>query len=341
MTAAVTTGPVGQSLHLDDLTVGWDGVPVLAGVDLDVDAGATLALLGESGSGKSTLLRTIAGLVPAIDGRVRVGERDVTDAPTHQRDVGMVFQGHALFPHATVAGNVGFALRLRGDDETTRRTTVDDWLERVGLSGLGSRDVATLSGGQRQRVALARALAAQPAVLLLDEPLGALDAGLRASLLADLRGLFEQVGATVVHVTHDPVEAATLARRVAVVDAGRVVQVGRSEALHRSPATAAVARLVGHPNVVPAAALGLAPDPARAIAVVPLEAIGVSHDTAGPGALVGRVEVVAPGSAWTAQVRTDGGVLLTVPVDPAAPPVPGDHLGLVIDPARVVRVADG
>ena len=223
---------------------------VLHDVDLVVGDGETLALLGPSGSGKSTLLRIVAGLERPDAGAVRIGGDDVTHQPVHRRDVGFVFQDQALFPHLDVAGNVGFGLRMAGMDRARRRRAVAEALELVGLSGHEGRDPATLSGGEAQRVALARALAPRPRVLLLDEPLAALDQLLRERLLVELRQLFDTLGVTVVAVTHDPTEAGTLGQRVAVLLDGRVAQVGDPGEVLSRPTSAAVAGLVGQRNVV-------------------------------------------------------------------------------------------
>ena len=222
---------------------------VLDGVDLDVADGETLALLGPSGSGKSTLLRIVAGLERPDAGVVRIGGEDVGGVAAHRRGVGFVFQDQALFPHLHVGGNVGFGLRMQGVADGERRRAVAEALEMVGLPGCEPRDPATLSGGEVQRVALARALAPRPRILLLDEPLAALDQLLRERLLVELRSLFDAVGVTVVAVTHDPTEAAALGRRVAVLLDGRIVQIGGPGDLLARPVSAAVAGLVGHRNV--------------------------------------------------------------------------------------------
>jgi thiamine transport system ATP-binding protein len=228
----------------------FGGPPVLRGVDLDVPDGTTLSLLGPSGSGKSTLLRIVAGLERPDAGQVLLGGADVTPRPPHQRGVGFVFQDQALFPHLDVAGNVGFGLRMAGMERGKRRRRIAEVLERVGLAGYERRDPATLSGGEAQRVALARALAPEPGVLLMDEPLAALDQLLRERLLLELRTIFDSLAVTVVTVTHDPTEAAALGDRIAVLLDGRVAQIGTPGDVIAHPASAAVAGLVGQRNVV-------------------------------------------------------------------------------------------
>ncbi len=234
-----------MNLALRDIDVALDGRPIVTGVSLEVAAGERLALLGPSGSGKSTILRVVAGLLRPTSGRVLLDGRDVTDVPPHRREIGLVFQDAALFPHRDVAGNVGFGPRVTGVGDEERQARVDEALSLVGLSGSERRDVTTLSGGEAQRVALARALAPRPRVLLLDEPLGALDGPLRLRLQSDLRSLFEKLALTVVHVTHDVGEAFALGDRVAVLRAGRLAQVAPPHELWARPADDWVARFLG------------------------------------------------------------------------------------------------
>lgn len=223
---------------------------VLHDVDLDVADGETVSLLGPSGSGKSTLLRIIAGLERPDAGTVHIDGADVTGMPAHRRGVGVVFQDQALFPHLDVGGNVGFGLRMAGVDRGTRRAAVADALELVGLGGYERRDPSTLSGGEAQRVALARALAPRPQLVLLDEPLAALDQLLRERLLLELRAIFDELGVTVVAVTHDPTEAGALGERMAVLLDGRIAQVDEPGEVLAHPCSAEVAGLVGQRNVV-------------------------------------------------------------------------------------------
>jgi molybdate transport system ATP-binding protein len=218
-------------------------------VDLAVDSGEVLAVLGPNGAGKSTLLRVLAGLLRPSAGHVAVDgvvwDDDRTHVPPHRRRLGMVFQDALLFPHLTIAANVAYGLRTRGVPKAAARTAAADWLARVGLEGLGERRPAELSGGQAQRAALARALVGEPAVLLLDEPLSALDARTRLTVRAELRRHLGEFGGSSVLVTHDPVDAMALADRVLVVEDGRVVQAGTPAEVARRPRTDYVARLVG------------------------------------------------------------------------------------------------
>ncbi|MEM8618469.1 MAG: ABC transporter ATP-binding protein [Actinomycetota bacterium] len=208
-----------HSMHAADIVVRFADTTVLDRVTLRIDAGAVVALVGRSGSGKSTLLRVIAGIIAADAGRVAIDDVDVTELPTHRRGVGMVFQDNQLFPHRSVVDNAAFALQMRGVPKRDRRTIAEQWLERVGLGGLGDRRVQGLSGGEAKRVALARTLAAEPKVLLLDEPLSGLDRDLHDRLAADLAELLRDTSTTALLVTHDHSEAAIIAdRTVALAD---------------------------------------------------------------------------------------------------------------------------
>ena len=238
-----------MTVALDGIGVTLDGSPIVEGITLQVASGERLALLGPSGSGKSTVLRVIAGLQQPSAGRVLLDGVDVTQVPPHRRGVGLVFQDAALFPHRDVAGNVGFGPRVGGLPGPERDARVAEALELVGLSGTERRDVTTLSGGEAQRIALARALAPRPQVLLLDEPLGALDGPLRQRLQEDLRALFERLSLTVVHVTHDVGEAFALGDRVGVLREGRLAQVAAPDELWSHPADEGVARFLGMRNV--------------------------------------------------------------------------------------------
>jgi thiamine transport system ATP-binding protein len=205
-------------LEVDGVTVRFGDRTVLEGVGLTVGPGEVVGLLGPSGSGKSTLLRVIAGLLVPDEGRVAWDGEDLRDVPTHRRRFGLVFQDHQLFPHRDVAGNVGFGLTVAGRPKSETRARVAELLALVGLPGFEHRGVAALSGGEAQRVALARALAPSPRLLLLDEPLGALDRELHDRLAVDLRRLLKEVGIAGLHVTHDREEAVTVADRVVTLD---------------------------------------------------------------------------------------------------------------------------
>lgn len=200
-------------LRITDLAVVRGVARVLDGVSLTVEKGERVSLHGPSGCGKSTLLHAVAGLIEVERGTIVMADRDITRVPAHLRGVGLVFQDDRLFPHFTVGDNVSYSLRVRGIDKKQRKSAADAWLERVGLAGFAGRPVDSLSGGESKRVALARALAAEPSVVLLDEPLTGLDDALHDTLLADLRELFVSTGTTVVHVTHDRAEGSRLCDR--------------------------------------------------------------------------------------------------------------------------------
>ncbi len=226
-----------------------DGTRGLKPTTLTVEPGEVIALLGPSGCGKTTLLRLLAGLEAAdAGGRILFGGQDVTARPVEKRNVGMVFQSYALFPQMTVAANIGYGLLVRGVNAAERRRAVGELVDLVRLNGLESKRPAELSGGQRQRVALARAVAIQPRVLLLDEPLAALDAKLKETLRDELADLLRSLRITAVHVTHDQHEAFAIADRLAVMHAGAIVQVGDAETLYRAPAHAFVAEFLGRVN---------------------------------------------------------------------------------------------
>ena len=234
---------------------GKDGAAV-RGIDLAVERGRMLAVLGPSGCGKSTTLRMIAGLVPPSAGRVRVDGRDITDAPPHRRDMGVVFQSYALFPHLDVARNIAFGLEMRKIPKADVKRRVDDALSLVRLGHLAGRRIAQLSGGQQQRVALARALVVEPAVLLLDEPLSNLDAQLRAAMRDEICRIQRETGVTTVFVTHDQQEALSMADGVAVMNQGRIEQVGTPEDIYERPSRSFVARFVGRANLLDGTAGG-------------------------------------------------------------------------------------
>ena len=238
-------------LRLRGISAAYDGHDVLHDLDLDVPAGQLLCVLGPSGGGKSTLLRVIAGLETPSRGTIELDGRALAGVPAHQRDIGLMFQDYALFPHRDVGANVGFGLRMQGTSDRETRDRVAELLELVGLPGAERRAVAQLSGGEQQRVALARALAPRPRLLMLDEPMGSLDRSLRERLPGELRAIFEQLGLTVIYVTHDQDEALSVADRVVILAAGRSVAEGSPEALWTRPPSAWTARFLGFHNVAP------------------------------------------------------------------------------------------
>src|SRR6202048_1050674 len=243
-----TATRAGVEVRLENLQRRYAGVTALDGLSLTMAPGALGALLGPPGCGKTTPLRWVAGLEQADSGRVVVGGEDVTGQPTNKRDVGMVFQAYSLFPHMSAWQNVAFGLQMRKVDAAPRRQRAGEMLDLVGLSGFADRFAHQLSGGQQQRVALARALAIQPKVLLLDEPLSALDAKVRARLRDEIRRVQLEVGITTLFVTHDQEEALAIADRVGVMNKGRLEQLGPPTEVYSRPATPFVAEFVGLTN---------------------------------------------------------------------------------------------
>jgi sn-glycerol 3-phosphate transport system ATP-binding protein/multiple sugar transport system ATP-binding protein len=223
--------------------------PILRGIDLEVGDGELAVLVGPSGCGKSTLLRTVAGLEEPDEGTLRIGDRDVTRAAPRDRDVAMVFQSYALYPHLTVRDNLAFGMRLRGESEATIAKRIDEVAAMLGLAPLLTRFPREMSGGQRQRVAMGRAIARRPALFLFDEPLSNLDAALRASVRVEIKKLHAQLAATMLYVTHDQVEAMTLADRLVVLNGGRVEQQGPPLEVYHRPATKFVAAFLGSPSM--------------------------------------------------------------------------------------------
>src|ERR687887_269236 len=244
---APTRGP---RIRLRGLRKVFGPVVAVDGIDLDIADGEFFAVLGPSGSGKTTVLRMIAGFEAPTAGTVELGGVDATRVPPFRRDVNTVFQDYALFPHMTVAQNVGYSLKVRRVPRAERARRVAEALELVRLPDLGSRKPAELSGGQRQRIALARALVNRPRVLLLDEPLGALDLKLREQMQVELKAIQRDVGITFIFVTHDQDEALTLSDRLAVFNGGRVEQIGSPAEVYENPATAFVAGFVGTSNLI-------------------------------------------------------------------------------------------
>ena len=236
---------------LEDVTKSYGETTAVRGLDLRVAPGEFLSMLGPSGSGKTTVLRMIAGFEDVTGGTISISGRDVTGVPPHRRDVNTVFQDYALFPHMTIAENVGYGLKVRGARAAAKDRRVVEALEQVQLAHLAGRLPHQLSGGQRQRIALARALILRPQVLLLDEPLGALDKQLREQMQIELKAIQREVGITFVFVTHDQEEALTLSDRVAVFNEGRIEQIGTAREVYEFPQTEFVARFLGLSNVIP------------------------------------------------------------------------------------------
>jgi len=241
-----------SGLTLEGIVKRFGSLTAVDNINLDLPHGKFISFLGPSGCGKTTLLRLIAGLEAPTEGRISLQDKDLTTVPTHQRNIGMVFQSLALFPHLSAGENITYGLKIRGVDRPARRKKADELLEMVQLPGVADRDIKQLSGGQRQRVAIARALALEPRLFLLDEPLSALDANLREDLQVELRMLQERLAITTVIVTHDQREAMTMSDVVVVMSTAEVQQVGAPLEIYRNPKNAFVADFIGSSNLLKA-----------------------------------------------------------------------------------------
>ncbi|HEX2496080.1 MAG TPA: ABC transporter ATP-binding protein [Gaiellaceae bacterium] len=300
----------------------------LDGVDLEAKDGELLVVVGPSGCGKSTLLRCVAGLEAVDEGAIRIGDRDVTKLRPAARNVSMVFQSYALFPHLTVRENIAFGLVVREEPKQVVRERVAEASELVGVVEFLERRPYELSGGERQRVALARALVRRPDAFLLDEPLSNLDAGTRVQMRTELRQLHREVGSTMVHVTHDQVEALTLGDRIAVLDAGRVRQVGTPDEVYGRPNDRFVAGFLGSPSMN-----FLGPEAARSFCEIPdgtVLGIRPEHVRIGPDGVRARVELVEVAGS-DAYVHLDRGLVARVSAHPW--PAEGARVGASFDRA--------
>lgn len=337
----------GTRVELHGIVKSYGGTRVLHGVDLDIAPGEFVSLLGPSGCGKTTLLRVLAGLESAEEGTVLLGGGDVSRVPTNRRDIGMVFQSYSLFPHLRVLDNTAFGLRRRGVGTTEAARRALDALALVGLADLADRFPHQLSGGQQQRVALARALVTEPRVLLLDEPLSALDAKVRVQLRDEIRRIQLRLGITTVFVTHDQEEALAVSDRIAVMNSGRIEQIGSPEELYTTPATAEVAAFVGLSSVVSGVADGEhvvvwgqrlpLQTPADGPVDVYLRPENVRFTSAEDAATDALVEESTfLGSMRRTLVRTESGELVRVQHDPAVHPSFGDRVRIAVTAAPVV-----
>ena len=246
-----SVGQISLPITIRNVTKTYGRFKALDDVSIDVASGEFLTLLGPSGSGKTTLLMVLAGFIRPNSGKIVFGDTDVTLAPPHKRDVGMVFQNYALFPHMTVTGNLAYPLKLRRVSRAETEERVRRALDVVQLGGLGDRQVDQLSGGQKQRVALARAIIFEPRILLMDEPLSALDKKLREQMQIEVRHLHQQLGITTVYVTHDQREALTMSDRIAVIDKGRIMQLDTPRRIYEQPSCRFVAEFVGESAFLP------------------------------------------------------------------------------------------
>jgi putative spermidine/putrescine transport system ATP-binding protein len=332
-------------VSVEQISVGYGKTTVLDGLDLSIRKGEFVALLGSSGCGKTTLLRALAGFVKPDAGTIRVDGADVTRLPPDRRGMALVFQSYALWPHMTVAQNIGYGLKLRGTPRAGIDRRVGELQELLGLAGLGSRKPTALSGGQRQRVALGRALAVDPSILLLDEPLSNLDARIRLKVRHDISALQKRLGITAVHVTHDREEAMVMADRIVILDAGRIAQQGAPEEVFNRPASPFVAAFMGAENVIAlngsvgGGRIAIDASDANAKAILPLDGRNLKSggfearfrtegaqliDDGMPVSeavdaldLFGHVEAASyPGGAWRHSVRVGDDIML---IDAARP----------------------
>jgi len=351
MTRQFNAGEHGVAVHIEHCAKTFaDGTQALGPVTLEVARGETVVLLGPSGCGKTTLLRIIAGLeTPDAGGRVLFNKSEVTRVPIERRNVGMVFQSYALFPNMNVADNIGYGLKIRGVNAAERSARIAELVALTGIEGLERRRVDQLSGGQRQRVALARAVAVRPSVLLLDEPLTALDAALRERLRGELNRLLRTLGITTIYVTHDQSEAMALGDRIVVMRKGAIAQSGTPREIYFAPANRFVAEFVGAANILDAAYSNgsllvpggklLAPDAYenpkdRVLVMIRPESIRiVAVDGAG---LCGRVESLNfVGDRQRVAIAEVAAKPIMVDAPNSIPLEVGERVGLVIDPSAV------
>lgn len=333
-------------LEVRGLTSSYDATRVLRGVDLRVERGEIVCLLGPSGCGKTTFLRIVAGLEAADSGDIMVEGEPMNGVPVHVRDFGLMFQEFALFPHMTVAENVMFGLRMRKMPKVKRVGRMREVLELVGLAGFEDRDVAQLSGGERQRVALARSLAPKPRLLMLDEPLGSLDARLRSRLVIELRHIIKSIGLTTVYVTHDQQESFAIADRVAVMNDGQIEQFDLPLTLYRHPKTIFTAQFLRLNNIVPVDAYrnGQAETRIGTFDLPEADAVLIHPDDlelAEDGQLTGTVEeCVFQGNHYQLAVEVQG-VTFSLKVLGNAVPEAGQQVRLRYDPAAVLPLTAG
>jgi putative spermidine/putrescine transport system ATP-binding protein len=340
----------GVAVELNELTRVYGTLKALDGFTLHIEPGELVALLGPSGCGKTTALRILAGLDEATHGTVSVGGQDVSNVPANKRDMGMVFQAYSLFPHLTVLDNVAFGLKMRGKAKRERTSRAAEMLELVGLSAHQHKFASELSGGQQQRVALARALAIQPRVLLLDEPLSALDAKVRSQLRDEIRRVQLEVGTTTLFVTHDQEEALAVADRVGVMSQGKLEQLAAPADLYANPATPFVAEFVGLNNKVPAEVSGgqahllgtsvpaLEGSVAKGLAMVRPESVTITADPAG-SSTISSVAFLGPTSRVYATLDDGAVISAQMASSQAKAFTPGDPVTVGLEPTGVLVVA--
>ncbi|MGL4325045.1 MAG: ABC transporter ATP-binding protein [Beijerinckiaceae bacterium] len=345
----------GAAVGVSALEVSYGRTRVLKGIDITIHAGHFTALIGSSGCGKTTLLRAISGFVTPDKGSITLDGKNIVALPPEKRGMAMVFQSYALWPHMTVADNIGYGLKLRGMNRADRDRKISTVLDLLRLGGYGERKITALSGGQRQRVALGRALAVDPPVLLLDEPLSNLDAKIRLAMRHELKSLHQRLGLTAIHVTHDQEEAMTMADEIVILDAGNIVQKGAPEHVYRAPNSAFVASFLGADNVIAGTAVRSGDQTLIRIADGIEATLAPARDIAGACAVHFRSHAVRIGSANTieglhlhgtiTQASYPGGIYryeVDTPagrffVDDARRATPGELVNLVI-PAEEMHV---
>lgn len=340
-------------LTIDGLTKRYGSVTALAPTSLEVAAGEFLTLLGPSGSGKTTLLMMIAGLTPPSGGHIALDGKDITTKPPHARDIGVIFQNYALFPHLTVYENIAFPLRMRGRSEAEIDHAVRQALDLVQLPHIAARLPRELSGGQQQRIAFARAVVFRPPLVLMDEPLGALDKKLRDELKFEIRKLHRELGTTIVYVTHDQDEAMLLSDRICLMNNARIEQIGTPADLYERPATRFAATFIGESNLLDAisdgdgvrigdlrfgTALPKRLPPAGSSCSVLIRPERLRLGVAGPNSMTATVEnVIDLGSSRRLALRLGGGLSLSaITLGGGGPVLAGDTVQVSIDPADVV-----
>ncbi len=362
---SAAASPGGERVTIRSASKSYGTVVALQDVSLDVEPGEFVSLLGPSGSGKTTLLGILGGFIVPTSGEIRFGDRDVTHMPPHKRGIGIVFQNYALFPHMSVGENVAFALRARRMPKSDWSGRVKSALALVGLTGYEERAISQLSGGQRQRVALARAVIFEPRLILMDEPLSALDKQLRDNMQIELRQLHRRIGATIIYVTHDQREALTMSDRVAILKDGRLVQIDRPDRLHDHPADSFVAGFIGEATLLPvtrvdanriaAGATTLSttrpiPEARELFLVVQTEKLLLADPSIPIGTdnrLSGRVrDIVYQGESLRLFVELDGGVVVSLRqashhAARARMPALGEIAHLSLHPADTIVVPKG
>ncbi|MFT4162003.1 ABC transporter ATP-binding protein [Shinella sp.] len=339
-----------SGLTLQNVTKQFGTFTAVRNVQLTVPHGTFVCLLGPSGCGKTTLMRMVAGLDLPTSGEIRLDDKDITHVPTHKRDLGMVFQSLALFPHLTVGENIAYSLRIRGTGKEEQKKRVDELLSMIHLTGYADRPVAKLSGGQRQRVAIARALAISPKLFLLDEPLSALDAKLREAMQVELRQLQQRLGITTIVVTHDQREAMTMADTVVVMNGGEIRQAAPPVEIYRRPADTFVADFIGMTNLIDFSAdasgasvlgspvSGLALPAGLKSGILSVRPEDVRLTAPGNGAITGKVTFIRDlGGTIETFVEAGGKQIVAVSMPNARPEVAVDQeVGIGLDPADCV-----